>query len=132
MTENHFNCDDVSKGDEDEEKGYRKHRKSPTGCEKRGRLGNKGRWRGVKEQWEIITSWQSGHVDIAHLCGLPIFVILKHILILPISIYLYCDDIYAGPIHPTNTHTTYNKNTPYFIGQCDAAMVTRSDFEYAN
>ena len=31
---------------------------------------------------------------------------------------------YACPIHPSNTHTTYNQNTPYLIGQCDAAMVT--------
>ena len=39
---------------------------------------------------------------------------------------------YACPIHPRNTHTTYKQNKPYLIGQCDVAMATGKDFEYAN
>ena len=39
---------------------------------------------------------------------------------------------YAWLIHPRNTHTTYNQNTPNLIGRCDVAMVTESNFKYAN
>ena len=41
---------------------------------------------------------------------------------------------YVFPIHHGNTRTlhVHNKYTLHLIGQCDAAMVTDSHFEYAD
>ena len=38
---------------------------------------------------------------------------------------------YVFSIHHSNTHTIYDQNTLYLIGQYDVTMVTDSQFEYA-
>ena len=85
----------MSKGDEDAEKGYRETLKGD----------------GKSLKYNIK--------DIGNLCSLAIlwFWNIFSYFFYQLRMMTY----YACPIHPRNTHITYNQNTPYLIGVCDVA-----------